>query len=180
MASGKSTIGPILANTLGWSFFDVDKEIEKQEGIKITQIFKSKGEDHFRSVESKILRNLSEKNNVIISLGGGTIADNNNFKIIKATGKLIYLKSSAETAYKRLRYKTDRPALLVDGEDLPTKEQLLMKINELQRNRKAYYEKSDFLIDTDVETVGRTVDKIAHYIKNEIKPGKKKSEKDIS
>jgi shikimate kinase len=165
MASGKSTIGPILANTLGWSFFDIDKEIEKKEGIKVTQIFKLKGEKYFRSVESEILKNLSQKNNVIISLGGGTIADSSNFKIIKSTGKLIYLKSSPEMAYKRLRYKTDRPSLYVEGEELPAKEQLLGKINELQKNRKVYYESSDFVIDTDVETVGKTVDKIARYIK---------------
>lgn len=180
MASGKSTIGPILANTLGWNFFDVDKEVEKKVGMKITELFKLKGENYFRSVESEVLKNLSEKNNVIISLGGGTIADNNNFKIIKSTGKLIYLKSSPEMAYKRLRYKTDRPALHIEGEELPAKEQLLEKINELQKNRKKYYERSDFIIDTDAETVGKTVDKIARFIKNEIESGKRKSEKNIS
>ena len=180
MASGKSTIGPIRANTLGWNFFDVDKEVEKKEGMKITELFKLKGENYFRSVESEVLKNLSEKNNVIISLGGGTIADNNNFKIIKSTGKLIYLKSSPEMAYKRLRYKTDRPALHIEGEELPVKEQLLEKINELQKNRKKYYERSDFIIDTDAETVGKTVDKIARFIKNEIESGKRKSEKNIS
>ncbi len=54
MAAGKSTIGPILANTLGWNFFDLDKEVEKQEGMKIVELFESKGEDYFRDIETTI------------------------------------------------------------------------------------------------------------------------------
>ena len=51
MAAGKSTIGPILANTLGWNFFDLDKEIEQEEGLKIGDLFKQKGEDYFRQLK---------------------------------------------------------------------------------------------------------------------------------
>ena len=68
MASGKSTVGPILANTLGWAFFDLDKEIVKKEGMKITEIFKLKGEDHFRKVEQDLLKLLSKNSNIIIEL----------------------------------------------------------------------------------------------------------------
>jgi len=73
MGSGKSTIGPILANTLGWTFFDLDREIEKRENRKITMIFDEDGKDYFRQKETEILKEISKGENLIISLGGGTL-----------------------------------------------------------------------------------------------------------
>jgi shikimate kinase len=167
MASGKSTIGPILANTLGWNFFDLDKEVENQEGMKVVEIFDKEGESYFRKVETELLMKLSEKDDAIISLGGGAIASEENFKIIKSSGKIIYLKSSPEMAYKRLRFKRDRPAFIFEGEEIPSKEQFLERINVLLNERKKYYEQADFIIDTDSQTVGKTVDIIAKYILSE-------------
>jgi shikimate kinase len=164
MAAGKSTVGPILANTLGWEFYDLDKEVEKKSGLKIVEIFSQKGEDYFREMETGILKDLSLKDKIIISLGGGAIASKENFKIIKTTGKIIYLKSSPEIAYKRLRFKVDRPAFVFEGEEVPSKEKFLERINELLEARKKYYEQSDFIVDTDSQTVGKTVDIIAKFI----------------
>lgn len=164
MAAGKSTIGPILANTLGWNFFDLDREVEKQEEMKVVEIFEVKGENYFRNTESILLKKLSENNEVIISLGGGAISSDENFKIIKSSGKIIYLKSSPEIAYKRLRFKRDRPAFIFEGEEIPTKEQFIERINNLLDARKKYYEQADFVIDTDNQTVGKTVDILAKYI----------------
>jgi shikimate kinase len=167
MAAGKSTIGPILANTLGWDFFDLDKEIEKKEGMKLVELFKKKGEDYFRGAETGLLRELSEKDKAVISLGGGAIASDANFRIIKSTGRIIYLKSSPEMAYKRLRFKRDRPAFHFEGEEVPSQEEFLERINELLDSRKKYYEQADFVIDTDNQSVGKTVDIIAKYIMND-------------
>jgi len=171
MAAGKSTIGPILANTLGWDFFDLDKEVEKHEGMKIVELFEQKGEDYFREVETTTLKKLSEDEGSIISLGGGAIASEVNFAIIKSTGKIIYLKSSPEMAYKRLRFKKDRPAFVFDGDEVPTKEQFLERINQLLDSRKKYYEQCDFIVDTDNQTVGKTVDIIAIYISKDLAKG---------
>lgn len=167
MAAGKSTIGPILANSLGWNFFDLDKEVEKKEGMKIVDLFKQKGEEYFRKLETEILIELSGKKEVIISLGGGAITSEQNFKIIKSSGRIIYLKSSPEMAYKRLRFKRDRPAFIFEGEEIPSKEQFLERINNLLESRKKYYELCDFIIDTDSQTVGKTVDVLAKYITND-------------
>jgi len=164
MAAGKSTIGPILGNTLGWKSFDLDKEVEKQEGRKIVELFEQKGEEYFRKTETTLLKNLSQIDEAIISLGGGAIASDVNFKIIKSSGKIIYLKSSPEMAYKRLRFKRDRPAFVFEGEEVPSKEEFLEKINKLLDLRKKYYEQADFVVDTDNQTVGKTVDIIAKYI----------------
>ena len=164
MSAGKSTIGPILANTLGWNFYDLDKEVEKEERMKIVEIFEQKGEDYFRKTETALLEKLSQDDESIISLGGGAIASDINFKIIKSTGKIIYLKSSPEMAYRRLRFKRDRPAFVFEGEEVPSKEEFLERINKLLDSRKKYYEQADFVIDTDNQTVGKTVDIIAKYI----------------
>lgn len=171
MASGKSTIGPILANTLGWSFYDLDKEVEKQEGIKVVELYKQKGEEYFRKTETALLKKLSENDEVIISLGGGAIASDVNFKIIKSSGKIIYLKSSPEMAYKRLRFKRDRPAFVFEGEEVPSKEEFLQRINRLLDARKKYYEQADFVIDTDNQKVGKTVDILAKFITSDSMKG---------
>lgn len=167
MASGKSTIGPILANTLGWNFYDLDKLIEDAAGKSIRKIFEENGEDYFREFETEILKKNSELINYIIALGGGTIANQINFEIIKLTGYLIYLESSPEETYKRLRFKRDRPALLFDGDDEPTKAEFLEKINFLLKKRISYYNQADLKINTDNCQVGRTVDKLSHIIKKE-------------
>ncbi len=159
MGSGKSTVGPILANTLGWIFFDLDRVIEEKTGKKIREIFEQDGEEYFRKLETETLKEVSVNNNVIISLGGGTIASDENIEILKNTGTLVYLKMSEEAAYERLKHKRDRPALKNTSEDF-SKEQLMNTINELMKTRAKYYEQADFTIDTDKLSVGRTVDKI--------------------
>ena len=168
MAAGKSTIGPILANTLGWIFFDLDKEIEKKEGMKIVELFDRKGEDYFREIETTTIKNLSENDRSIISLGGGTIASDINFNFIKSTGKIVYLKSSPEMAYKRLRFKKDRPAFIFDDVENPSEQQFLERINQLLNARKKYYEQCDFIVDTDSQSVGKTVDLIAQFISKDL------------
>lgn len=168
MAAGKSTIGPILANTLGWDFFDLDKEVEKYAGMKIIELFERKGEEYFRKIETELLKKLSENDKSIISLGGGAIASDMNFGIIKSSGKIIYLKSSPEMAYKRLRFKKDRPAFIFDGVEDPSKEQFIERIIQLLDSRKKYYEQCDFVVDTDNQTVGKTVDIIANYINKDL------------
>ena len=71
MASGKSTIGRLLAKKLNLKFFDTDFIIEKRAEMKIVEIFQKKGEPYFRNLEKKIILNLLNKNNCVISLGGG-------------------------------------------------------------------------------------------------------------
>ncbi len=164
MTSGKSTIGPILANVLGLNFFDLDKEIENEEKLSVVEIFEKKGELYFRNVESSVLEALSQKDNVIISLGGGTIANQKNYELLKQTGKIIYLKVLPGNLYKRLKNKIDRPLFrdLVLGEK--EEEDFLDHIKELLEKRRKYYEKADLIIETDFQPIGRTVDLIAKKI----------------
>jgi shikimate kinase len=170
MASGKSTIGKILANTIGWDFFDLDSEIEKKEDRKITTIFKVDGEVYFRNLETQILSELSTGNQLIISLGGGTLISQDNRKIIRQKGNLIFLKSSPEVAYRRLKHKRDRPVILhVRKGEEQDEEMMIRKIGSLMKERMKYYEKADYTFDTDNESIGTTVDKIAMLVDRSVR-----------
>lgn len=164
MGAGKSTVGPILANTLGWNFYDLDKVIEKNEGRKVREIFETDGEEYFRMIERKLLQKISAEDNVIISLGGGTMASEENLSLLKKTGRIFYLKASQEAIYRRLKYKRDRPALHVNGDFPETREELMKLINKLLNEREKFYLLSDHIILTDNIPVGKTVDRIARII----------------
>ncbi|GBD90378.1 shikimate kinase [bacterium BMS3Abin04] len=164
MTSGKSTIGPILANVLGWSFFDLDKVIENEFGKTIVEIFTDKGEQEFRNLEKQYISQIASNENVIIALGGGTIANEQNLALIKSTGKLIYLRASPDIIYKRIKNKIDRPLFrdMVLSESNP--EDFLVRIKSLLDKREKFYEQADIIIDTGEHPIGRTVDKIAKIV----------------
>ncbi|MEO0278913.1 MAG: shikimate kinase [candidate division WOR-3 bacterium] len=91
MGSGKTTTGKRLAERLGMDFTDVDEEIEKREGVRIADIFRLKGEDYFRELESRLLRDLSLRENVVIATGGGIVEREENRNFLKSTGIVIWL-----------------------------------------------------------------------------------------
>ena len=164
MGAGKSTIGPILANTLGWSFFDLDEVIEAKLGKKIVDIFSENGEAAFRLLERETLQELARNENVIIALGGGTIADQQNINFMKEKGKIIFLDASRESYYHRLKYKTDRPILKGENEELLSQDELKQRITETLNYRKKFYDQADVSVDTDKESIGNTVDEISKII----------------
>ncbi len=165
MTSGKSTIGPILANVLGLNFYDLDKEIQEEEKMTIVQIFEEKGEDYFRDLENRILTRLTEEKGVIISLGGGTIIQSRNYNLLKRTGKIVYLRVSTHTLYKRLKNKIDRPLFrdMVLNEE--NEDEFVTRIEEMLETRKKYYENADIVVDSEENPLGITVDKLAKEIK---------------
>lgn len=166
MTSGKSTIGSILSNVLGWEFYDLDRVIESKENKKVVDIFDKHGEEYFRRIENETLSELSQSTNTVIALGGGTISNKSNLEIIKNSGILVYLKVPPEILYKRLKNKIDRPLFkdLVLGEK--SEEEFLEKIDLLLKKREDDYEQADLVIKTDETRIGFTVDKIAKQIKS--------------
>lgn len=163
MGSGKSTIGPIVANTLGWQFIDLDREIEEREETSVSKIFETKGENYFRELETKVLLEVSQKEDAVISLGGGTIINEPNLKTVKESGILIYLKLSPESAYKRLKFKKDRPIFSNIESVSLSKHDFLNKITSLMAMRTKYYEQADAIIDTDSLSIGSVVDEIVKF-----------------
>lgn len=165
MAGGKSTIGRIVANTLGYAYTDIDKEIEKRLGKKVTEIFAEFGEVYFREFETQVLSEVSKQQHHVISLGGGTIMNPKNLEIIKSRGLLLYLKSSLENIFKRLRYKTDRPVFMDNDGKWMRDGELKDKIKVLMEIREPVYQQSNLTFVTDNKPVGVTVDEIVKKIK---------------
>jgi shikimate kinase len=164
MGSGKSTIGPILANTIGYDFVDLDRMIENRNGQSINEIFRTHGEEHFRRLERALIEELSSGSHLVISLGGGTLVDPSTFTRITSTGIVVYLKATQDQLFKRLHHKTDRPVLFgVTGERLE-EEELRARIQQLYERREPVYSKADIIVPTDGIKVGATVDLIVRKL----------------
>ena len=142
MASGKSTLGKQLAQTLNTGFIDIDKEIEKKAGAEISWIFEVEGEKGFRKRERKVLSKSINKDDVVISTGGGIVTVKENRALMIAKGKVVYLKTPLEIQLKRTEKDKKRP-LLAKG----NKKQIL---ETLKKERDPKYEEiADITIDQD-------------------------------
>lgn len=165
MGSGKSTIGPILANTLGYEYIDVDHLIEERTKKEIAEIFRTEGEQAFRILERTTLRELIELDRSVISLGGGTVTNEENYQLVSQSGILIYLKISPGEILQRVQHRSDRP-MLKDAQGNPLQGQALeQRIIELLSRREPYYSRADIIIQADNMRVGMTVDEIMKSIR---------------
>lgn len=164
MGCGKSTIGPILANTIGYDFVDVDRQIEQAEGKSINEIFTEKGEKFFRDLERTVLMKVCTLPRTVISLGGGTMTVAENLEVILATGLVVYLKITPEQLFLRLRHRSDRPLLrTADGSQLGD-EELKNRIRLLYEAREPLYARADIIVPTDGTKLGLTVDNVVKRI----------------
>jgi shikimate kinase len=160
MGCGKSSIGHILANTLGWSFMDLDKVIEQKYGARIAQIFKERGEEYFRTMETETLKETGSMEHIIVALGGGAIIAEENRTFMKSAGKLIYLRATPERLYARLRYKTDRPLFQTQDNVILTREKAIEKISRLLSEREHYYNQAHLIFDSADNSIGYSVEKL--------------------
>lgn len=144
MGSGKSTLGKKLAKQLELSFFDLDDEIEKQEGKSVAEIFEEVGEGGFRKIEAKLLKKLTQKTtNYVLALGGGTPCFYENMELINQSGISIYIKYNEGVLCSRLIVaKAKRP--LIQGK---SKEELHCFIEETLNKREEFYKQSQFLVE---------------------------------
>lgn len=154
MGAGKSTVGKVLAHRKGYRFIDTDMYIEEHEGMKITEIFKVKGEDYFRRLETAVLTELKEKlHHTVLATGGGLPLRSENSKLLRQIGTVYYLKADADTIYERVKYSADRPLLQCDD---PYK-----RICEMLEVRNSIYEKA---CDIRLKTDGCQLDDIIKYM----------------
>lgn len=150
MGSGKSTVGPLLAEKLGWPFIDLDKVIEAGQGLTIREIFEQAGEPFFRELERAALTEMSRAEPAVIALGGGTFAQAANVDLVREAGGItIWLDCSLDELRRRCAGMTDRP-LFRDAESFA----------QLLEQRMPYYEQADHRIFTEGQTPEEIVESI--------------------
>jgi shikimate kinase len=159
MASGKSTIGKILAKRLDLPFIDLDHYIENKFQKSISDIFKQEGEIFFRLQEHEAIKEIfSENNSFVLSLGGGTPCYANNMDYINSQkhGISIYIKASIQTIFQRLVTETSQRPLVAS---LP-KDELEEFIAKHLFERSFFYEQAKLKVHTDTFTIEETVNHI--------------------
>lgn len=160
MGAGKTTIGKELSNKLNLKFIDMDDEIEKQSKMSIVDIFEKYGENRFREIESKLLEKIVLEDDIIISTGGGIIKIDNNRKLLKKQGNVVFLNGSIDTLVKNVSNDIHKRPLLKDSKDL------YIKIEELLNERyDKYKESSNIIIDINNKNINEVVSQILVYIR---------------
>jgi shikimate kinase len=113
MGSGKSTVGRTLAHRLGWSFFDIDSEIERAENKSIAEIFASLGEPEFRRIETEMIRRhvrwIERGKPAVVALGGGAFIEARNRDLLENNGVTVWLDCPFETVERRVAKESHRP-----------------------------------------------------------------------
>ena len=156
MASGKSTIGRLLAKKLNLKFFDTDFIIEKKVKMRIFEIFQKKGEPYFRNLEKKIILNLLNKNNCVISLGGGAFINETVRKVAQKDNATIWLNWNLKTLIDRIKKNNKRPV----ASNLSNNE-----LKDLLINRSKIYSKANYKIDCENMKKTEIVEKIIQLLK---------------
>lgn len=155
MGCGKTSVGIRLSYQLRRAFLDTDKLIERAQGKEISEIFAEVGEAGFRDMETQLLRDMiGTEQGKIISTGGGLPIREQNRKLLKELGTVVYLKLKPETVYERLKEDTKRPLLQCADP--------LQRIRTLMAEREsAYAEAADMtlLVDTkDFDTIIKEIE----------------------
>lgn len=139
MGVGKSTVARLLADELGRAVADTDAEVERWTGRDIPSIFREDGEAAFRELESRVVRDLSTFDDLVIAAGGGTVLRDDNVADLSLTGVLIHLDAPVDVLVDRLAGDTTRPLLAGD---------LAEQVGRVHADRAARYaEVADLTID---------------------------------
>lgn len=147
MASGKSTVGALLARALDYTLVDLDRLVEERTGRAVAEWFARGGEAAFRAAEAGALAEAAARARVVIATGGGALVDARNLELARASGVVVYLRVSPETLAARLAGDASRPLLLgPDGAPLAP-DTLAVRIRELLAARAAAYERADVTVD---------------------------------
>jgi len=156
MGSGKTTVGKRVAERLGLPFYDLDQRIEQATGLTVAELFAQQGEARFRDLESRALAEIACLPQGVVATGGGVVLRETNRVLMRRTGWVIYLRTSSETLWRRLKHATDRPLLRTESpyETLQT----------IVQTREPLYQEADWVIDTDARTPEEVAEAIVRIV----------------
>lgn len=144
--AGKTSVGKLLAESIGWSFIDTDEELVKVRGLSISDFVGQEGWNAFRQMEKTILKRVSDLDAQVVATGGGAVVDMKNVEQMKRNGVLVWLKADSEAIKKRMLQDKStgdfRPAL--------TSKETVDEIEEMLSLRNPYYDQArDIAVDTN-------------------------------
>lgn len=160
MGAGKSTIGRQLAQLLNMDFVDTDAEIEERAGADISWIFDVEGEEGFRKREERLINELTQRQGIVLSTGGGAVLSKDNRNHLSARGIVVYLETTVEKQYQRTQRDKKRPLL----QDVTDPRQVL---EDLAKVRNPLYEEvADITLPTDEQSAKVMATQIIDLIDN--------------
>jgi len=145
MGTGKTLLGRLLAEQLGYSFLDTDALIETEQGTPISNIFQEQGEVYFRRLEQETLARLTQRDCTVIATGGGTACSAAGLNLLQRLGPIICLFSDPETIHARTAQQCHRP--LLEGYS-----DRLQRIRQLLARRMPFYRQADLMVDVSRRT----------------------------
>ena len=158
MGTGKSTIGRMIADDLGFTFLDTDTEIESRTGVTITEIFTNQGEAAFRQLEQQLVAELADRQSLVISAGGGLVINPGNLTSLKSHALTVCLWASPERIWERVKHQSHRP-LLQDPDPM-------QKIRTLLAAREPFYRQADVLINTELRSAREVANQVIHQFRS--------------
>jgi shikimate kinase len=159
MGAGKSHWGPLLAREAGFDFFDLDREIEKNQGLSIDHLFAQQGEESFRLLEKQCLHQITEGHTqFVMACGGGTPCFFNNIDFMKRSGQVVWLNPSVKKLASRLFAERDHRPLLQTLSDL----ELEGYIQKKMADRRLYYEQAHYRIDEETIDLPQLLKSLLH------------------
>ena len=159
MGTGKSTVASMFRNRKQLQLIEMDQKIEKQEGMTISEIFEKYGEEYFRELETKLLKKIQQRDNQIVSCGGGVVLRDENVKIMRQNGVIVLLCAQPATILERVKRGKNRPLLNGHMEE--------SYIAELMEKRHAKYRSAaDIVVHTDGKNKVEICNEIIEKLKN--------------
>lgn len=156
MGSGKSMIADALSGRLKRESVSIDRLIEHREGQSIAGIFEKKGEAYFRALEHTVIKEISNRRDIIIDCGGGVVLTQENLKLLKTHGIVFHLQASPEVIFERIRSERHRPLLQVPDP--------LGTLKLLYQQRLPLYNQADYIIDANDASIEGPVAEILQKI----------------
>jgi shikimate kinase len=152
MGAGKTTVGRLLAERLGWAHLDSDEMIQRSTGKTVAEIFEEQGEAAFRREESRVLAEAAQTDDAVVSVAGGAVLAAENREVLGRAGPVVWLRADVATLARRVGSGEGRP--LLDEDPAGT-------LERLAEERRPYYEEvADVVIDVDDLTAEKVVERI--------------------
>ena len=174
--TGKTSVGRLVADALGWDLFDTDELISQRAGAPIVDIFE-RGEEVFRKLEREVLEEIGQRNGAVVSTGGGLPADARNRRLMNASGVTVRLDASPETIHMRLKKGSRdsdgdgrgliRPMIQEEGSEPPVE-----RIRKLLEERERAYTEADATVDTERLTPAEAAEQVVEAWRSHARAGK--------